>query len=142
MFGLLVAIHEGGHFLAAKALGVQVNEFAIGMGPALFSRQKGETQYSLRLFPIGGYCAMEGEDEDTGNPRSFTSKSPWRRVVILVAGSASNFVAGFLIVVILVAAAGSYAVPVVQSLEEDFPCAGEEGLMPGDRILSVNGKKV
>lgn len=142
LFGLLVAIHEGGHFLAAKALGVQVNEFAIGMGPALFSRQKGETQYSLRLFPIGGYCAMEGEDEDTGNPRSFTSKSPWRRVVILVAGSASNFVAGFLIVVILVAAAGSYAVPVVQDLEEGFPCAGEEGLMPGDRILSVNGKKV
>ena len=64
-FGLLIAVHEWGHFITAKKLDVQVNEFSIGMGPALWSRQKGETQYSLRAFPIGGYCAMEGEDEDT-----------------------------------------------------------------------------
>ena len=72
LFGLLIAVHEGGHFLAAKRLDVQVNEFSIGMGPAIFSRQKGETLYSLRAFPIGGYCAMEGEDEDSKNPRAFS----------------------------------------------------------------------
>lgn len=75
LFGLLIAVHEGGHFLAAKRLDVQVNEFSIGMGPAIFSRQKGETLYSLRAFPIGGYCAMEGEDEDSKNPRAFSRKA-------------------------------------------------------------------
>ena len=142
LFGVLIAVHEGGHFLAAKLLGVQVNEFAIGMGPALFSRQKGETLYSLRLFPIGGYCAMEGEDEDSDNPRAFTNKSPWRKVIILVAGSFNNFVAGFLLVVLLFAGVGAYAVPVIDSFMEGFPCAGEDGLLPGDRILSVNGHRV
>ena len=75
-FGLLIAIHEFGHFVAAKSLGVRVNEFAIGMGPALLSRQKGETTYSLRLFPIGGFCAMEGEEESSDDPRSFLAASP------------------------------------------------------------------
>ena len=141
-FGILIAVHEGGHFLAAKLLGVQVNEFAIGMGPALFSRQKGETQYSLRLFPIGGYCAMEGEDEESDNPRAFTNKAPWRKVIILVAGSFNNFVAGFLLVVLLFAGVGAYSTPVIDSFMEGFPCAGEEGLLPGDRILSVNGHRI
>ncbi|MFR8819919.1 MAG: site-2 protease family protein, partial [Evtepia gabavorous] len=90
LFGLLIAVHEGGHFLTAKLLGVQVNEFAIGMGPALVSFQRGETQYSLRAFPIGGYCAMEGEDEENDNPRSFSNKSPWRKLIILAAGSVMN----------------------------------------------------
>ena len=70
LFGVLIAVHEGGHFVSAKLLGVRVNEFAIGMGPLLFSKTYGETQYSLRLLPLGGYCAMEGEDEDTGDPRA------------------------------------------------------------------------
>lgn len=142
LFGLLVAVHEAGHFASAKLLGVQVNEFSIGMGPALFSAQKGETQYSLRLFPMGGYCAMEGEDQDTGNPRSFSSKAPWKKIIILAAGSVSNFIAGFLIVAILFTATGSFAVPVIKDFMEGFPCAGEEGLLPGDRILSINGHKV
>ena len=71
MFGALIAIHEFGHFIAAKSLGVRVNEFAIGMGPKLLSREKGETLYSLRAFPIGGFCAMEGEGEDSDDPRAF-----------------------------------------------------------------------
>ena len=71
-FGFLVAAHEFGHFIVAKLSGVQVNEFAIGMGPKLFSFGKGETRYSLRLFPIGGFCAMEGEDAESENPRAFT----------------------------------------------------------------------
>ena len=114
LFGLLIAVHEGGHFLTAKLLGVQVNEFAIGMGPALVSFQRGETQYSLRAFPIGGYCAMEGEDEENDNPRSFSNKSPWRKLIILAAGSVMNFIAGFVLVAILFGTAGSYVVPVVR----------------------------
>ena len=124
LFGLLIAVHEWGHFITAKLLGVKVNEFAIGMGPALVSFQKGETQYSLRLLPVGGYCAMEGEDETNDDPRAFSSKAPWRRLVILAAGSFMNFVAGFLLVALLFTAAGSYAVPVIREFAEGFSCAG------------------
>ena len=142
LFGLLIAVHEAGHFLAAKKLDVQVNEFAIGMGPSIFTRQRGETMYSLRAFPIGGYCAMEGEDEKSEHPRAFSAKAPWKKIVILVAGSAFNFLAGFLLVALLFTSVGSYTVPVVKDFMEGFPCAGENGLMPGDRILEINGKKI
>ena len=80
IFGFLIFIHELGHFMTAKLLGVQVNEFSICMGPALLQRTRGETTYSLRLIPIGGYCAMEGEDEDSDNPRAFTRAKTWRRL--------------------------------------------------------------
>lgn len=142
LFGLLIAVHEGGHFLAAKRLDVQVNEFSIGMGPAIFSRQKGETLYSLRAFPIGGYCAMEGEDEDSKNPRAFSRKAAWRKLIILAAGSVMNFVAGFVLVAILFGVAGSYTVPVIRDFAEGFAYAGEDGLQRGDRFLSINGHKV
>lgn len=142
LFGLLIAVHEWGHFITAKLLGVKVNEFAIGMGPALVSFQKGETQYSLRLLPVGGYCAMEGEDETNDDPRAFSSKAPWRRLVILAAGSFMNFVAGFLLVALLFTAAGSYAVPVIREFAEDFSCAGADGLQVRDRILSINGHTI
>ena len=78
IFGVLIAVHELGHFLAAKLCGVQVNEFSIGMGPAVWHRKKGETAYSFRILPIGGYCAMEGEDGDTGNARAFTRQGFWK----------------------------------------------------------------
>ena len=71
MFGLLIAVHEFGHFASAKLFGIQVNEFSVGMGPTLLKKQKGETLYSLRALPIGGFCAMEGEDEKSSNPRAF-----------------------------------------------------------------------
>lgn len=86
MFGFLIFIHELGHFISAKLLDVQVNEFAICMGPVLWQKKKGETTYSLRAIPIGGFCAMEGEDEESDNPRAFPQKSWWRRLVILAAG--------------------------------------------------------
>ncbi len=142
LFGLLIAVHEAGHFLTAKLLDVQVNEFSIGMGPGLFTKQKGETLYSLRLFPVGGYCAMEGEDGENDNPRSFSAKALWKKLIILVAGSAANFLAGFLLVVFLFTWAGSYTAPVIQGFLDGFPYAGEEGLMPEDRILAIDGKKV
>lgn len=140
-FGLLIAVHEWGHFITAKKLDVQVNEFSIGMGPALWTRQRGETQYSLRAFPVGGYCAMEGEDIDTeGNPRSFAAKPLWRKLIILAAGSFMNLVAGFVLVAVLFTAIGSYAVPVIDSLAEGCPAAGI--LEPGDRVLSVDGHRI
>lgn len=142
LFGLLIAVHEWGHFITAKLLGVKVNEFAIGMGPALVSFQRGETQYSLRLLPVGGYCAMEGEDETNDDPRAFSSKAPWRRFIILAAGSFMNFVAGFLLVALLFTAAGSYAVPVIREFAEGFSCAGADGLQVGDRILFINGHTI
>lgn len=79
IFGVLIATHELGHFATAKLLGVQVNEFAVGMGPALWKKEKGETLYSIRALPIGGYCAMEGEDEESDNPRAFGRASGWKR---------------------------------------------------------------
>ena len=100
-FGVLIAIHELGHFTAAKLLGVRVNEFSIGMGPLLLSRQGKETMYSLRLLPIGGYCAMEGEDEDSDDPKAFGSQPKWKRLIILAAGSLMNLVGGVVIVVAL-----------------------------------------
>ena len=141
-FGLLIAVHEWGHFVTAKKLDVQVNEFSIGMGPAIWSRQKGETKYSLRALPIGGYCAMEGEDGDDGtsNPRSFAAKALWKKLIILTAGSFMNLVAGFLIVVLLYAGAGAYVTPTIAALAEGCPAAGV--LEPGDRILSIDGHRV
>lgn len=87
IFGVLIAVHEFGHFLAAKACGVRVNEFSIGMGPQLFHKTKGDTEYSLRLLPIGGYCAMEGEDEDSDDDRALGRQVWWKKFIIFVAGA-------------------------------------------------------
>ena len=142
LFSVLIFVHELGHFAAAKLSGVQVNEFALFMGPAIFKKQVGETLYSIRCIPIGGYCAMEGEDEDTDNPRSFQKAAWWKRLIILVAGAAMNFIAGVLIMLIVFAPAEQFAVPVVDFFEEGCPLYGEEGLLEGDRILEVDGEKI
>ena len=94
IFGVLIAVHEFGHFLAAKACGVRVNEFSIGMGPQLFHKTKGDTEYSLRLLPIGGYCAMEGEDEDSDDDRALGRQVWWKKFIIFVAGAFMNFLTG------------------------------------------------
>ena len=139
IFGILIAVHELGHFLAAKLCGVQVNEFSIGMGPAVWHRQKGETAYSFRILPIGGYCAMEGEDTDTGNARAFTRQGFWKKLVILAAGAFMNFLTGLLIVAILFSGAGAFYVDAIQGLAPEVSQTGENGLMAGDRIYKVNG---
>ena len=139
LFGVMIAIHEFGHFLTAKLLGVKVNEFAIGMGPALWSRQKGETLYALRAFPVGGYCAMEGEDEDTGDPRAFARQAGWKKVIILCAGSFMNFVLGLVITVALFLGITQARTPVVTQFADGFQHQGADGLMEGDRIVSVDG---
>ena len=143
IFGVLIFVHELGHFLTAKALDVQVNEFAVCMGPALVKKTKGETTYSLRCIPLGGYCAMEGEDESSDNPRAFTSKPWWRRLIILAAGSFMNFLAGLLVLVILFStAAGSFAVPRIDSFYEGCPYESADGLQAGDEIYRIDGRRV
>ena len=139
LFGVLIAIHEFGHFFTAKLLGVKVNEFAIGMGPALWSRQKGETLYALRAFPVGGYCAMEGEDEDTGDPRAFTRQAGWKKIIILCAGSFMNLVLGLAITVVLFLGISQARAPVITEFADGFQLKGADGLMEGDRIVSVDG---
>ncbi len=141
MFGLLIAVHEFGHFITAKLSGVRVNEFAIGMGPKLLSRQGEETLYSLRLFPIGGYCAMEGEDEDTGDPRSFHRAKLWKKFLILIAGAAMNFLVGFLLFLCLYLTVESYGLEVVDRFEP-WSALPAQGLQVGDRFLSVDGHRV
>lgn len=140
IFGFLVIIHEFGHFIAAKLLDVQVNEFSIFMGPKILQKQGKETLYTLRCLPIGGFCAMEGEDENTGNPRAFSAKAWWRRLIILVAGSAMNFLAGFLILVILSAMASAFYVPVISGFDTGCPLEGT--LQTGDEIYSIDGSRV
>ena len=144
MFGVLIAVHELGHFSAAKLFGIKVNEYAIGMGPTLFKKKKGETEYSLRALPIGGYCAIEGEDGESEDPRAFTKKPLWQRLIVLAAGSIMNILIGFLITLILYevsALSGAYVVAdsTLSGFMEGFPLEGEQGLMAGDRIVSVDG---
>ena len=144
LFSLLIFVHELGHFLAAKASGVQVNEFSMFMGPAIFKKQVGETLYSLRCIPIGGYCAMEGEDTDTDNPRSFQKAAWWKRLVILLAGAAMNFLAGLLIFVLMFAISPGDKIVTPELVEFTECCqfAGEAGLQPGDRLLEIDGEKI
>ncbi len=141
-FGFLIAIHEFGHFITAKLSGVRVNEFSIGMGPRLWGRKWGETEYSLRVFPVGGFCAMEGEDGESSDPRSFSKAPFWRKVLILVAGSGMNFLVGLLILVILFSGAEAYVSTTLDSFMEGCPAAEEGYLLPGDELLQINGSHV
>ncbi len=121
----LIIIHELGHFLAAKAFNVKVVEFSIGMGPRLFKKQGKETLFSLRALPIGGSCLMEGEDEETPDPRSFTAQARWKRFIILVAGPFMNFIAGALIVLILVSQAAVFGGNTLTAFADSFPHKGK-----------------
>ena len=142
VFGVLIAVHELGHFMAAKACGVRVNEFSIGMGPALWKKQKGETQYSLRLFPVGGFCAMEGEEEDSDDPTALNNQGFWAKLLIFAAGAAMNFIAGLLIILVLYADAQAFYVPVVAGFADGCPLESADGLQEGDRLLRIDGEKV
>lgn len=142
LFSFLIFVHELGHFVAAKLSGVQVNEFSMFMGPAIFKKQVGETLYAVRCIPIGGYCAMEGEDGDSDNPRAFDKAAWWKRFIILVAGAAMNFITGVLLMAIVFMPARYAVAPVIESFAEYCTIDGEQGLMPGDRILELDGEKI
>lgn len=145
VFGILIFIHEFGHFFTAKLFNVQVNEFSLGMGPKLFSFSKGETKYSLRVFPIGGYCAMEGEDGSDGtNPRAFNTKPKWQRAIILVAGGAMNIIFGFIVMFGLTCAEPMTGTMQIAKFYEgsvsNTSVNGGDALKENDVILEVNGK--
>ncbi len=142
LFSFLIFIHELGHFVTAKLSGVQVNEFALFMGPAIFKKQVGETLYSLRCIPFGGYCAMEGEDSDTDNPRSFQKAAWWKRLIILLAGAFMNLVAGYLLIFIAFSPLKQLDTPVISEAEPGCTIVYDGGMQVGDRILSVDGYTV
>ncbi len=142
LFGILIAVHELGHFLAAKACGVRVNEFAVGMGPTLWQKQKGETQYSLRAFPVGGFCAMEGEEEESDDPAALNNQGFWKKLLIFAAGAAMNFLAGLLIIFFLYLPAQGFYQPVLSGFADGCPLQGADGLQVGDRLVSIDGERV
>lgn len=142
IFGILIFVHELGHFLAAKRFGVRVNEFAICMGPALLKKTVGETTYSLRCIPIGGYCAMEGEDEVSDDPRAFSAAKPLHKAIILIAGSAMNFLAGLLVLIVLYSTAAGFTTPVIRDFIEGSTLQQETGLQAGDEFYRIDGRRV
>jgi len=142
IFGILIGLHEFGHFIAAKAFGVPVLEFSIGMGPLIFQKTRGETDYSLRLLPIGGYCAMEGEEENSDNPRALNNQKPWKQFIIFVAGAAMNFLTGFVILLCLYAGAQGFYTAEIVTFTDGFPYEGEDGVMIGDMIYKINDERI
>lgn len=140
-FGIIIASHEFGHFAFAKLFGVKVNQFAIGMGPKLWKKQKGETEYSLRLFPVGGFCAMEGEDGDSDDDRAFFKKKAWQRFIIVAAGAIVNLILGVLIVMIMLCQEDLIGTPQINQFYENATTQ-QTGLQVKDEILKVNGRHV
>lgn len=157
IFGLVVMIHELGHFVCAKKAGIQVNEFSIGMGPALFTTVRGGTRYSVRALPIGGYVSMEGEDEELEEPDAnapleelteaeevqpkglpFPQVKVWKRIIVVAAGAIMNLILGFLVLLIMLAFGDPGASKTVGFVEEGSPVQAA-GLQVGDEILAVNG---
>ena len=142
IFGLLITVHELGHFSASKLMGVRVNEFSVGMGPAILKKQGKETLYSLRVLPLGGYCAIEGEDGESEDERGMDKRPLWQRLIILFAGAFMNFIVGFLIVLIILSASDYYGTTTINGFMDGFPLEGEQGLMVGDRVTSIDGHSI
>lgn len=140
LFVLLIFPHELGHFIVAKAVGVKVNEFAFGMGPALVQRQGKETLYSIRLIPVGGYCAMEGENEESDNPRAFNNKPGWAKISVLVAGAAMNILIAVMVLSIVMGIAGS-ATTTIDEVQPNSP-AYVAGIEAGDQIVAIDDNEI
>lgn len=140
MFACIVIVHEWGHYITAKKCGVLVHEFAVGMGPVLWSTKKGETVYSIRLLPIGGFCSMEEEIGESKNPRAMASKKPWQKLLIVSAGAIMNFVLACLLLSIVAGYQG-YGSNEIASLEANMPAA-QAGLEVGDRIIAIDNHRV
>ena len=140
-FGFIIALHEFGHFFTAKLFKVKVNEYSIGMGPALFKRKKGETQYSLRLLPIGGYVALEGEDEDSDDPRAFGNQKAWKRFIVIAAGATLNIILGLVLIGLMLGITGSVPTATVSDVADDL-AAAENGIHIGDEIKKIDGIRV
>lgn len=140
IFSIIIIIHELGHFLLAKRGGIRVNEFALGMGPTLLSKQMGETKYAIKLLPFGGSCMMEGEDEESSAEDAFNKKSVWTRISVVVAGPVFNFILAFVLSLFLIGSIG-YDEPKLVAVTEGFP-AEAAGMEAGDMILKMNNKNI
>lgn len=140
VFSIIIIFHELGHFLLAKANGIRVNEFCLGLGPTLIGFQRGETKYSLKLLPFGGACVMEGEDEESSDERAFGKKSVWARISVVAAGPIFNFLMAFVFAFILIANTG-YDLPVLADVQEGYP-AEQAGMQAGDVIVEINGSNI
>ncbi|MBS4539883.1 RIP metalloprotease RseP [Clostridium sp. D2Q-11] len=140
IFFIVVLVHEFGHFAVAKLVGIKVHEFSIGMGPRIGKLNKGETEYSLRVLPIGGYVRMEGEDEKSDDERSFSNKSPISRILVLLAGATMNFILALIIFFIVSIVIGTPTTE-IDTVMQNGP-AYEAGIKNGDKIISVEGNKI
>ena len=142
MFLVMISLHEFGHFIVAKILNFKVDEFSVGMGPAIFKKQKGETQYSIRALPLGGYCKFEGEDEaDNKDPRAFANQKPWKRLLVLLAGGIFNIILGFILFLVIVPSVSPVSTNVIDTVVE-HSYIEQVGIQPGDKIIEINGKRV
>ena len=139
IFLLVILIHEFGHFIVAKMNGVSVLEFSIGMGPKLFQRKSNGTLYSLRVLPVGGYCQLEGEDEENDSPNSLNNQSPLVRLKVILAGAIMNFILAFILLILLMSV--SRVSTEVSGVIKDSP-AYSSGIQTGDQIVSINGENV
>lgn len=141
LFCIIISIHEFGHFIMAKLFKVKVNEFSIGMGPLILKKQKGETQYSLRALPIGGYCSMEGEDEESNDPASFSNKPAYQRGLIIVMGAVFNIILGFIVMLIIFSQQSAFTSTTIAQFEENATTRAS-GLQVDDKIVDVDGYKI
>lgn len=143
IFCFLIFIHEFGHFIVAKLCKIKVNEFALGMGPTLFKFKKKETLYSLKLFPVGGYCAMEGEDEESSDENAFNNKSVWKRILVVIAGAFMNILLGLILVFVSVVATpaqNGFPSTVIDHFKESP--VSDTYLKKGDKIIKINNQSV
>ncbi|NLF80107.1 MAG: RIP metalloprotease RseP [Clostridia bacterium] len=142
VFCLLILSHEFGHFIAAKACGIYVDDFSLGMGPKIAQFKGKETTYTLRPFPIGGWCKMRGEDEESVDPRSFKSRKLWQQMLTIAAGPLMNFILAITIFVVVFMMMGTASgANVIGEVGESTPAAAA-GLQPGDRIMAINGLEI
>ena len=139
LFCFIIFIHEFGHFITAKLSGIKVNEFAIGMGPKIFSFGKNETKYSLRLFPIGGFCAMEGEDGESDDSRAFSKAPIWKRIIIVAAGAVMNILLGFIIISVILSTNDLIGTRTIAKFSDN--AVSNAYLQSGDKIISINGMR-
>lgn len=140
LFEVIILVHEGGHFISARLMKIKVNEFSVGMGPKLFQFKKGDTKYTLRLIPFGGYCSMEGEDEESDDKNSFEKKGVLQRIFVVVAGALMNLILGFLLISIITSTSNLIGTTTVAKFEENSKSSSV--LQEGDVIKSIDGMRV
>ena len=141
LFGFVIFFHEFGHFFTAKLCKIRVNEFAVGMGPKIFSKVKGETRYSLRLLPIGGYCAMEGEDEESSDIHAFGNRPVWQRMIVIVAGGIMNILLGIIMMGIVLSTEGDFLTTQIKKFAPESAMTAA-GMQVGDVVTRIDGYKV